>query len=137
VTGPTEDLRRTVEDRVLSVKRSIEAEPLIERILSEDIGPRLRDDVGDESALANQDPAELLAAVEAWTGLISYAVGSFYGPQSPMSVPGWAQKVPEKLRELTGWLLKPLAIAARALGASSWSISAGFPWGVSVGLTWP
>lgn len=137
MTGPSEDLRRIVGDRVLSLKPSIEDEARLERVLSEEIGPRIRDDVGNGSTLPSQDPAEVLAAVEAWAGLISFAVGSFYGPQSRMTVPGWAQNIPQKLRELTGWLLKPLEIAAKALGASSWTISVNFPFGVSVGLAWP
>jgi hypothetical protein len=137
VTGPSEDLRRKVGDMVLSLKPSIEDEAGLERVLSEEIGPRIRDDIGNGSTLPSQDPAEVLAAVEAWAGLVSFAVGSFYGPQSPPKVPGWAQNIPQRLRELTGWLLQPLEIAARALGATSWTISVNVPFGVSIGLGWP
>ena len=30
-----------------------------------------------------------------------------------------------------------LQVAAAALGAGTWSITVGFPWGISIGVSWP
>jgi hypothetical protein len=90
--------------------------------------------------LGEDDPAlQLLAGVNAWASLISGAVAYTYAPASPWPrrLTGWGQKIAGRLQWLTNLLLRPLAAAGRALGASSWSISLSFPWGVSVGLNWP
>lgn len=91
-----------------------------------------------ESGLDNDGEAEL-AAVDAWAGLASYAVARFYAPNSPWPwhKGGWSQSAPRRLRRVANSLRPPLERAASALGAASWSVSVGFPWGVSISLTWP
>jgi hypothetical protein len=92
--------------------------------------------VSQDDTPADDDPFQELAAIEAWTSLASYAVCRFYGPQSPFrrDIAGWSEEAVEKLRKLAGQLRPRLARVAALLGAVSFSISIGFPWGVSVGV---
>jgi hypothetical protein len=87
---------------------------------------------------ASAQPAEaLLAAVDAWAGVASYAVVAFYAPASPWRrEAGWGEAAVKRLRAIADALADALRIAASVLKALSWTVSVGFPWGVSVGLTW-
>ncbi|MGA2875197.1 MAG: hypothetical protein ABSE82_06620 [Nitrososphaerales archaeon] len=80
----------------------------------------------------------LLSAVDQWASVASYAVSWLYAPQSPspQRMAGWAKNIGSKLREIVGALLHALVHAAKALGASSWSIGVNFPLGISVSLSW-
>lgn len=82
---------------------------------------------------------EVLATVEEWASVVSYVLATVYGPASPMPrrLVGWTKTVTARLQRITKLLLTPLSAAAQVTGASSWSISVAFPWGVSVGLSWP
>jgi hypothetical protein len=82
------------------------------------------------------DPFGELAAIEEWASLASYAVSRFYGLQSPLrtDIAGWSRKAVERLREIAEKLRPRLARVAELLGAVSFSISVGFPWGVSIGV---
>jgi hypothetical protein len=94
---------------------------------------------GASEAAPAGDPFDDLAAVDAWAGLASYAVARFYAPTSPWPwhKGGWDKAAPKRLREIAEKLRPALETAARAIGAASWSISVGFPWGVSVSVSWP
>jgi hypothetical protein len=94
---------------------------------------------GDDVQRAQAFALEDLAAVESWASLASYAVAHFYAPTSPWprDVAGWGKEAVEQLRSIAEKLRTALADAARFLGANSFSIGVGFPWGISVGLSWP
>ena len=95
-------------------------------------------EVALESGPEENEHSEL-AAVDAWAGLASYAVARFYAPTSPWPwhKAGWSKKAPERLRRIANRLRPPLEKAAHALGAASWSVSVGFPWGISIAVSWP
>jgi hypothetical protein len=99
---------------------------------------RIEDELEADLAEGGDDGPAGLAAVDAWAGLASYAIGRFYAPASPWPYQkgGWDKMAPERLRRIGESLRGPLEQAARALGAASWSIGVGFPWGVSVSVTW-
>lgn len=108
---------------------------------------RLADVLGDIAIAADQDLAEvatgrtsdeLVSAVEAWASVASYAVARFYfeGPESILRRGGWSESVASRLQEALKTFSKHLKSALRDTGASSFSVAIGFPWGVSVGLTW-
>lgn len=90
-------------------------------------------------SLGEAEGRDLLAAIDAWGGLASAAVARTYAPASPWprSVAGWGKNVTSALQRITRLLLMPLRVAATAMGASSWSIGVGFPWGISISLSWP
>jgi hypothetical protein len=46
----------------------------------------------------------------------------------------WSRKVAESLRMICSMMEQVISMAARLLGASSWTVAASFPWGVSLGL---
>ena len=84
----------------------------------------------------DDDPYQELAAIEEWASLASYAVSRFYGPQSPLrrDIAGWSEQAVERLRKIAETLRPRLVRVARLLNAVSFSISVGFPWGVSIGV---
>jgi hypothetical protein len=94
---------------------------------------------GDPEVLSEEQAFGLFGAVDQWASVASYAVASLYAPQSPLprGLAGWASKIGEILQRIASILIFPLQVVARALGASSWSIGASFPWGISVSLNWP
>jgi hypothetical protein len=86
----------------------------------------------------DEDEHSELAAVDAWAGLASYAIARFYAPNSPWPwhKAGWDKRAPERLRRIARMLQPPLEQAARMLRAASWSVSVGFPWGISISVGW-
>jgi hypothetical protein len=141
VEGPRDDLRQRLNDPIaglalVSVVTSAE-EDRLEGILGE-IEEELARDV-DAPGLDDQDPYIILAAVDAWAALASDAVASVYAPASPRRdrrEAGWRRRVAERVRRIGHGMERPLMKAARSVGASSWSVSVGYPWGISVGLGW-
>ncbi|HEY2477223.1 MAG TPA: hypothetical protein VGI17_00670 [Solirubrobacterales bacterium] len=130
MNGPSEELREHVAltlDEVTDEEQLEEILGTIEEELSSDLGGGPRDE------------QEEMAAIDAWAGLASYAVGRFYAPASPWPFRkgGWDKRAPERLRRIADQLRGPLERVARALGAVTWSISVGFPWGVSISVSWP
>jgi hypothetical protein len=109
----------------------------IERELTADVEGDLRVTTSDVDA--GDDSWDLLAAVEAWAGVSSAAVSQVYAPASPWPrrVGGWGKKAIAALQRIIKILLTPLQVAAKGVGASSWSIGVSFPWGLSVSLSWP
>lgn len=139
--GPELDYRQGVVDQLPPLDDL--PDPLAEQVVLnalEQMEGAIRDDVQrpmpdltDETVAYDQ-----LGAIEAWASAISTVVGRVYAPTSPWRrrVAGWAKNVASRIRWLTGLLLTPLRTIASALGASSFSIGLGFPWGVSVSLSW-
>lgn len=112
----------------------IESEDQLDKVLA-----RIEEVIAADVELPDEDPERVIDAVAQWTSVASYAVGRFYGPASPWprNVAGWGKKAVARLRRISGHLTGPLNAALGATGASSFSISIGFPWGISVGLSWP
>lgn len=81
----------------------------------------------------------LLVVVDQWSSLVSYAASWVYAPASPSPrrMAGWGLQSISYIRMIANLLFTPLNAAAFALGANSYSINVGFPWGISVGLNWP
>lgn len=135
MNGPTEELRALVGGQ-LQALREEGSEDHLDGFLAE-IESLVQGDI--DHGFDDQDPIELLAAVDAWAGLASHVMSGFYAPASPWprSVAGWGTKALKRLRSICVTLQSALQAAATALGAASWSISVGFPWGISVGVSWP
>ncbi|MCX5357334.1 hypothetical protein OG864_00875 [Streptomyces sp. NBC_00124] len=87
--------------------------------------------------LKNQEfGAQDMPAVYAWASLISFAVGRTYGPASPMRFPGFAADVAQKVASLGVLVLRATQEIASHLGENTiFGVSVGFPWGVSVSLS--
>jgi hypothetical protein len=134
--GPSVELRQNIGERLRSGEGLGDAE---REALASDVLGRVEGELANDVARGfDQEPDQVLSAVDAWAGLASYVVARTYAPASPwqLRIGGWGRDVPEKLREATNTLRGPLSAAARKLGAVSWTISVGLPWGVSVGITW-
>jgi hypothetical protein len=152
--GPTDEQRerygnravevayRHVDNDVRYVAGDVEAS--LQEILDDLLGELAEDVDSDDDwqrLPATDDIAaaeHVLASIEAWSALASYVVASLYAPQSPFprGFGGWASGVAERLRDVTTRLHGPMTAVARVLRPDSWSIGVGFPWGVSVGLSW-
>lgn len=130
--GPPEHFRAWVGQQIQTILTEDELDGLLSEIAS-----AAESDVSTGGD--HQSGEELLAAVDAWAGLASHVMSRFYAPASPWprNVAGWSRRALARLRRVCGALLPALTAGAKAVGASSWSISVGFPWGISIGLTWP
>jgi hypothetical protein len=140
----TEDLyestRREVEHFLAENPASEEAlEEVLDLIsshASDDLGPLARQEPGEDQAW------EMLAAVDAWASLASYAFQRIYTEESMavgtpfIQFPGTKKSVMQRLQSVSSKLRPALEKACRGLGALSYSISVGFPAGVSVGISW-
>lgn len=143
MNAPSSELREEIAkelDELTAAVAARDAEEYGEDQLDEILGiienavdKALQSDAQDEDEHAE------LAAVDAWAGLASYAVARFYAPKSPWPwhEAGWTKRAPERLRRIASKLRPALERAARALGAASWSVSVGFPWGISIAVSWP
>ena len=94
-------------------------------------------DAGRYVGLSPEEAEDQLAVVDAWAGLISAAVGRVYAPASPWPrhSAGWGKKIVRRLRRMALRLQAVLKPVSQALGAIGFSISVGFPWGISIGLS--
>jgi hypothetical protein len=126
VIGPDEDFRIDLAGRRYETEEDVVAvlNTVLERLGYQEDDP------------AEDDPYRELGAIEEWASLASYAVSRFYGPQSPLrtDIAGWSRGAVERLREIAEKLRPRLAWVAALLAAVSFSISVGFPWGVSIGV---
>jgi hypothetical protein len=89
--------------------------------------------------LARRSTAEdNLIGVDAWASVHSYAVARFYfeGPESLLRKGGYSERVAAELQKAVNTYGSHLRSAVAATGASAFSISVGFPFGVSVALEW-
>jgi hypothetical protein len=88
----------------------------------------------------NEDEAHgMISSVEAWASVLSYATSCFYfeGPESFLRRGGFSPRdVTPKLQDAVRKFMPFLRRACQATGATSFSVSVGFPWGISVGLGW-
>jgi hypothetical protein len=147
--GPSIEFRQEVANRMDGISPSQSApsnvtpemESGLEGLLAE-IDGRLRDDMGSSSilrndALAETDANDVLAAIDAWMSLASYAIGRVYAPQSPFrgGLAGWTLDVGRRIEDLARSVRNAISHAAKGLGAESWSVASGFPFGISVGLS--
>lgn len=130
--GPSESLRSELSYEF----EGMESENDLEEILARIEGALLADI--ESNGLRDQAPDDLLAAIESWAGLASAAIARFFAPASPWprSVAGWGRRAVGRLRRIANALVPPLLQAYGAIGATSFSISVGFPWGISIGLSW-
>ena len=131
--APEASLRLEIATQAKAAKASENEDDL------EDLLARLEDLTLTAAAVVddNQAPDERLAAVEAWASIASFVVAVFYAPESPWrDEAGWSDKAVERLRRIAHGLRDQLQAVMRALGASGFSISVGFPWGLSVGISW-
>jgi hypothetical protein len=101
------------------------------------IADEARNDL-ERAAELGVDGDELIAAAEGWASVASYATTRFYfeGPESIFKRGGYSKDVTSRLHRVVQELAPALRRALHATGASSFSIAVGFPFGVSVGLTW-
>lgn len=81
---------------------------------------------------------ELVSAIETWASVASYATTRFYfeGPESIFKGGGFSKNVVSSLQRHAKTYSGYLRSALAGTGASSFSIAVGFPFGLSVGLTW-
>lgn len=121
----------------------VKQEEDLENVLSA-IAAFAADELGPLRAqmLSETDAREALIAVEAWASLASYACARYYvdGPTEVgtrwRSLGGMSQGVVSRLQDLAERFGEVLREACRLLGAASFSVSIGFPLGVSIGLSW-
>ncbi len=165
VNGPTDAFRASVYQELLGMRTQAwddgervtpETEEVLGDLLERILG-QLQVDV-QESVVVNPQPDEdqqgdvllatrpsledaqaVLVAVDEWASVASYAVAWVYAPASPQParMAGWGGKAVDMLQKIGGALRLPLKAVAVGLEADSYSVSVGFPWGVSVSLDWP
>jgi hypothetical protein len=127
VQGPSNRFRKDVKRKADELTREEELEELLVEI----------DGALNEDADAGA-PEDDLAAIESWASLASYAAGRFYAPASPWprDLAGWGTKAIERLRRIANTLASRLRSIVGVVGATGFSITVGFPWGISVALNW-
>jgi hypothetical protein len=116
--------------------RSAESEEMLADVLGR-IVDRADHDLRYQSE--NGEPEqEIVASVDAWASVLSYATARFYfeGPESMRKGGGYDKKVVSRLQDAALTFSSYLERALQATGAVSFSTSVGFPWGLSVGLDW-
>ncbi|MFG1963124.1 hypothetical protein [Nonomuraea sp. NPDC049028] len=137
---PDTTLRAYVAERARQLASERDEDGL--NSLLEEIQQRINIDVAieeDHPPLEIEEARYVLVVVEAWASVISDAMVRFYGPESPLkqTLAGWSASIITRLHQLYNVLGRALGFAGAALGAADFGISAGFPWGVSVSLSWP
>lgn len=140
MNAPSDELRAEVSERAIGIRpQSDESADTELASLIALINERLMVEVEQNSPDRGEDSEALAAACDAWASLVSHALEQVYAPMSPFprNRAGWGQKAIQRVQQFAATLRTPLSVAQRGLQASSYSISVGFPWGVSVGFTWP
>lgn len=130
--GPDDRLRGWVAVQM----DAVESEEGLEEALGV-IDEELANDLSSEP-YGGQDPAAVLAAVEAWASVASYAAARFYAPSSPWprGLSGWSRRAVGRLRTISNRMVPPLRAACATVQAKGFSVGVAFPWGVSVSLEW-
>jgi hypothetical protein len=131
MTGPDDGFRAEV---------ALAAEEIVSEEQLDALLVRIEEELAADLKEPEEDAERMIDGVVQWASVASYAVARFYGPASPWpsrDLAGYGKRAVEKLREIASQLSQPLAFALHSTGASSFSISVGFPWGISVGLSWP
>lgn len=136
--GPDRGFREEIGFRALQARERDEEEEL-EGVL-EEIEDAIRGDLeqgppGDQ--LSEEDAWSQLAAIESWAAVASNATARFYAPASPWphNVAGWSKKAVARLRSIANTLKPALQKLLGGLHAVGFTIGVGFPWGISIGLT--
>jgi len=130
MNGPDDEFR----GRVAAIADEVASETQLEQLLDEIQDQLLADVEGG----AGERPDDDLAAIESWASVASYAVGRFHAPASPWprDIAGWGNNAASRLRSIANILSRVLRAIVRELEAASFSIAVGFPWGISIGLSW-
>lgn len=117
--------------------RSAESEEMLADVLGR-IVDVANGDLRRQQSESGESEHELAGGVTAWASVVSYATTRFYfeGPESILKRGGYSKSVVSRLEEAALTFRSFLEAALRSTGAVSFSISIGFPWGVSVGLDW-
>jgi hypothetical protein len=118
-------------------RRDVQDEELAESALRLMVGELESLDINEMPLPATAAQANaLVAAADEWASLASSICCRLYAPASPMPkrLLKWSRKVAALLREICSIVQRAISSAARVLGASSWTVTASFPWGVSLGL---
>lgn len=140
MNGPSMEFRLLIAKEARALREQTDddvAETGLDNLLGR-IVEELNIDV-HESSLENLDIGDdLVSPCHAWASLASYAVAEVYAPNSPFprNAAGWGQKAIHRLNQISQTLRRPLEIGKRSIGAGSYSISVGFPWGVSISFSW-
>jgi len=133
-----ERVAQSTEDWALTNLSDERQEGLLEGLLDEIDGnmDNSSEELDSYPELTEEQAEQQLASLDAWAALMSSAVARVYAPASPWPrrKAGWAQSMVRKLRRMAIRLQALLLPVARALKAVNFSISVGFPWGVSNGL---
>lgn len=136
VTPETENVLGDVLEQILT---QIEVDVNESAILNLELDEDQQGGVLLATRPALEDAQAVFVAVDEWASVASYAVAWIYAPASPLAakMAGWGGKAIQMLQQIANALRVPLKVVAEGLDARSYSISVGFPWGVSVGLEWP
>jgi hypothetical protein len=136
-----EHRRRFAEEVDLAREAGWDEERLGEVLaaISEAAEAELERQFGDWEPSDPDDGHGMVSAVEAWASVMSYATTCFYaeGPESIFRGGGFDMKnVTSRLQDTVKKLVPYVEKAYHVTGASGFSISIGFPLGISVGLSW-
>ena len=138
---PSEELLAQIHDEIRQVRgyrrRDTQDERHAEVALRLMFDELARLNLSEITPPATPDHAHaLIAAADEWISLASSICCRVYAPASPMPklLLMWSRKVAELLRNICSMMEQAISTAARLLGASSWTVAASFPWGVSLGL---
>lgn len=136
---PTDRLRADVFERAMGIRNRTdeEADAGLAALIAQ-INEQLVEEIKEHPPYSVSADA-LAAACDAWASLVSHALAQVHAPMSPFprNRAGWGQRAIQQVQQFARILRAPLSTAQQGLGASSYSISVGFPWGVSIGFTWP
>lgn len=136
--GPTQDFRAHVAERADAVLTEEELLVLLGEIEEQAHADgeeviAVPDDSREAAVVANA----LLACVEAWTSVVSYALWAYYSHASRRhDHAGWSKDAVERSRELGQWLIQLCGSALSKVGVSSLSVGAAFPFGITVSVGW-
>lgn len=137
---PNNELRASVFTQSAAIREEIgEVADAGLADLIEFINDQLQQEVEQNPPHDGDDPQTLAATCDAWASLVSHALAEVHAPMSPFprNLAGWGQQAVQQVQRFANILGAPLSIAQQGLRASSYSISVGFPWGISIGFTWP
>lgn len=135
-----DELRERFVERVERVREEW-SEDALAKVLN-DINQAAESDLARVLQRAQENPSDyaddVVEAADAWASVASYAVTRVYfeGPESIWRRGGFSEKVAKELNAVARTLSGPLRASLQATGASSFSVAVGFPFGVSVGLSW-
>jgi hypothetical protein len=131
---PSPGLRAQVAEEADSLETEDDLDDLLKEIgLELERASPKREPTGEEPTRGLEHTAVL-----EWASIVSYAVARYYAPASPWKPrkAGWDPRIASRLQWFATVLRLPLSGLLAETGAESYGISVGFPWGISVGLSW-